>query len=483
MKLLKLSVFKQDCLVNGEWLKSDTRIDVVNPSTGRVIAAVPKLGRPETNQAIQFANTALKQWKLETAAVRGGYLKRWHALILKHIDELAYIMTCEQGKPLAEAKGEINYAASYVEWFAEEAMRIQGEVLPAALPNTRIIVSREPVGVCVAITPWNFPAAMITRKVAPALAAGCTIIVKPASQTPLTALALGELAVQAGIPKGVIQVITGKASEVGDAMCANPIVRKLSFTGSTEIGAQLMAKCAPDVKKLSLELGGNAPFIVFDDADIEHAVEQLIKAKFRNAGQTCISPNRIYVHKAIKTKFECFLVDAVSKLKVGDGLLADTTVGPLIDASAVLKVEQHIAEAVSSGARILVGGHRLEQGDNWFQPTVLSNVAVTAQCACEETFGPLVPIITFNNEQEVIRLANDTPFGLAAYFFTENHHRVQRVVEQIEAGMVGINTGVISAANAPFGGIKASGIGREGAHVGLEEYLEMKYQCYGFRSE
>ena len=483
MELREISVFKQDCLVNGEWLKSDTRIDVVNPSTGRVIAAVPKLGCAETNQAIEYANAALKEWKLETAATRGAYLKRWHALILQHIDDLAYIMTCEQGKPLAEAKGEINYAASYVEWFAEEAMRIQGEVLPAALPNTRILVTREPVGVCVAITPWNFPAAMITRKVAPALAAGCTIIVKPASQTPLTALALGELAVQAGIPKGVLQIITGKASEVGDAMCANPIVRKLSFTGSTDIGAQLMAKCAPDVKKLSLELGGNAPFIVFDDADVEHAVEQLIKAKFRNAGQTCISPNRIYVHKAIKCKFECFLVDAVSRLKVGDGLAADTTVGPLIDAAAVLKVEQHIADAVSSGARILVGGHRLEQGDNWFQPTVLTDVSADAACACEETFGPLVPIISFSTEQEVIRLANDTPFGLAAYFFSENHYRVQRVVEQIEAGMVGINTGVISAANAPFGGIKASGLGREGAHIGLEEYLEMKYQCYGIKAE
>lgn len=483
MKLSELSIFKQDCLINGEWLSSGSKIDVVNPSTGKVIAAVPKLGSIETNQAIEYANSALKKWKLETAATRGTYLKRWHALILQNIDELAIIMTCEQGKPLTEAKGEINYAASYVEWFAEEAMRIQGEVLPAALPNTRILVTREPVGVCVAITPWNFPAAMITRKVAPALAAGCTIIVKPASQTPLTALALGELAIQAGIPKGVLQIITGKASEVGDAMCANPTVRKLSFTGSTDIGAQLMAKCAPDVKKLSLELGGNAPFIVFDDADVEDAVEQLIKAKFRNAGQTCISPNRIYVHKTIKTKFECFLVDAVSRLKVGDGLRADTTVGPLIDAAAVLKVEQHIADAVSSGARVLVGGHRLEQGDNWFQPTVITDVKANAACACEETFGPLVPIVSFSSEQEVIRLANDTPFGLAAYFFTENHHRVQRVVEQIEAGMVGINTGVISAANAPFGGIKASGLGREGAHVGIEEYLEMKYQCYGIRPE
>jgi len=400
---------------------------------------------------------------------------------VERTDELATIMTTEQGKPLAEAKGEIAYAASYVKWFAEEAMRINGEILPAGTPDTQIRVSRDPVGVCAAITPWNFPAAMITRKVAPALAAGCTIIVKPASQTPLTALALGELAIQAGIPKGVIQVITGKASVIGDALCENSTVRKLTFTGSTEIGSQLMKKCAPDVKKLSLELGGNAPFIVFEDADIDLAVDGLMKGKFRNAGQTCISPNRVYVQRSVLEAFQTKLVKKVEALKVGNGLDEGVDIGPLIDAPGADKVTEHVDNALSNGATLLTGGKRLPNGDNWYTPTVLTNVPPTAQCTCEETFGPLVPIIPFDTEEEVIEYANDTPFGLAAYFFTDDLHRTQRVVDAIESGMVGINTGAISAANAPFGGVKASGLGREGAHAGIEEYLEMKYQCYAIK--
>ena len=360
-------------------------------------------------------------------------------------------------------------------------MRINGEILPAGTPDTQIRVSRDPVGVCAAITPWNFPAAMITRKVAPALAAGCTIIVKPASQTPLTALALGELAIQAGIPKGVIQVITGKASVIGDALCENSTVRKLTFTGSTEIGSQLMKKCAPDVKKLSLELGGNAPFIVFEDADIDLAVDGLMKGKFRNAGQTCISPNRVYVQRSVLEAFQTKLVKKVEALKVGNGLDEGVDIGPLIDAPGADKVTEHVDNALSNGATLLTGGKRLPNGDNWYTPTVLTNVPPTAQCTCEETFGPLVPIIPFDTEEEVIEYANDTPFGLAAYFFTDDLHRTQRVVDAIESGMVGINTGAISAANAPFGGVKASGLGREGAHAGIEEYLEMKYQCYAIK--
>ena len=482
MTLNDIDIFKQACLVNGEWVTTSDSLEVDNPATGEVIATIPQLDADAVIQAVTAANDAFKLWRKKTPAERGELVRKWYELMVEHTDELATIMTTEQGKPLAEAKGEIAYAASYVKWFAEEAMRINGEILPAGTPDTQIRVSRDPVGVCAAITPWNFPAAMITRKVAPALAAGCTIIVKPASQTPLTALALGELAIQAGIPKGVIQVITGKASVIGDALCENSTVRKLTFTGSTEIGSQLMKKCAPDVKKLSLELGGNAPFIVFEDADIDLAVDGLMKGKFRNAGQTCISPNRVYVQRSVLEEFQTKLVKKVEALKVGNGLDDGVDIGPLIDAPGADKVTEHVDNALSNGATLLTGGKRLPNGDNWYTPTVLTNVPSTAQCTCEETFGPLVPIIPFDTEEEVIGYANDTPFGLAAYFFSDNLHRAQRVVDAIESGMVGINTGAISAANAPFGGVKASGLGREGAHAGIEEYLEMKYQCYAIKN-
>ena len=481
MTLNDIDIFKQACLINGEWVTTSDCLEVDNPATGEVIATIPQLDADAVNQAVTAANDAFKLWRKKTPAERGELVRKWYELMVEHTDELATIMTTEQGKPLAEAKGEIAYAASYVKWFAEEAMRINGEILPAGTPDTQIRVSRDPVGVCAAITPWNFPAAMITRKVAPALSAGCTIIVKPASQTPLTALALGELAIQAGIPKGVIQVITGKASVIGDALCENSTVRKLTFTGSTEIGSQLMKKCAPDVKKLSLELGGNAPFIVFEDADIDLAVDGLMKGKFRNAGQTCISPNRVYVQRSVLEEFQTKLVKKVEALKVGNGLDDGVDIGPLIDAPGADKVTEHVDNALSIGATLLTGGKRLPNGDNWYTPTVLTNVPSTAQCTCEETFGPLVPIIPFDTEEEVIGYANDTPFGLAAYFFSDNLHRAQRVVDAIESGMVGINTGAISAANAPFGGVKASGLGREGAHAGIEEYLEMKYQCYAIK--
>ena len=482
MTLNDIDIFKQACLINGEWVTTSDSLEVDNPATGEVIATIPQLDADAVNQAVTAANDAFKLWRKKTPAERGELVRKWYELMVEHTDELATIMTTEQGKPLAEAKGEIAYAASYVKWFAEEAMRINGEILPAGTPDTQIRVSRDPVGVCAAITPWNFPAAMITRKVAPALAAGCTIIVKPASQTPLTALALGELAIQAGIPKGVIQVITGKASVIGDALCENSTVRKLTFTGSTEIGSQLMKKCAPDVKKLSLELGGNAPFIVFEDADIDLAVDGLMKGKFRNAGQTCISPNRVYVQRSVLEEFQTKLVKKVEALKVGNGLDDGVDIGPLIDAAGADKVTEHVDNALSNGATLLTGGKRLPNGDNWYTPTVLTNVPPTAQCTCEETFGPLVPIIPFDTEEEVIEYANDTPFGLAAYFFSDDLHRAQRVVDAIESGMVGVNTGAISAANAPFGGVKASGLGREGAHAGIEEYLEMKYQCYGLKA-
>ena len=483
MTLNDIDIFKQACLINGEWVTTSDSLEVDNPATGEVIATIPQLDADAVNQAVTAANDAFKLWRKKTPAERGELVRKWYELMVEHTDELATIMTTEQGKPLAEAKGEIAYAASYVKWFAEEAMRINGEILPAGTPDTQIRVSRDPVGVCAAITPWNFPAAMITRKVAPALAAGCTIIVKPASQTPLTALALGELAIQAGIPKGVIQVITGKASVIGDALCENSTVRKLTFTGSTEIGSQLMKKCAPDVKKLSLELGGNAPFIVFEDADIDLAVDGLMKGKFRNAGQTCISPNRVYVQRSVLEEFQTKLVKKVEALKVGNGLDDGVDIGPLIDAAGADKVTEHVDNALSNGATLLTGGKRLPNGDNWYTPTVLTNVPPTAQCTCEETFGPLVPIIPFDTEEEVIEYANDTPFGLAAYFFSDDLHRAQRVVDAIESGMVGVNTGAISAANAPFGGVKASGLGREGAHAGIEEYLEMKYQCYAIKTQ
>ena len=485
MQLKDSKLFRQQAYINGAWADADSgqTIKVNNPANNEILGTVPKMGAAETRRAIEAADKALPAWRALTAKERGAKLRRWFELMMENQEDLGRLMTLEQGKPLAEAKGEIAYAASFIEWFSEEAKRVYGETIPGHQADKRIVVTREAVGVCAAITPWNFPAAMITRKVAPALAAGCTIIVKPASQTPLTALALGELAIQAGIPKGVIQVITGKASVIGDALCENSIVRKLTFTGSTEIGSQLMKKCAPDVKKLSLELGGNAPFIVFEDADIDLAVDGLMKGKFRNAGQTCISPNRVYVQRSVLEEFQSKLVKKVEALKVGNGLDEGVDIGPLIDAPGADKVTEHVDNALNNGATLLTGGKRLPNGDNWYTPTVLTNVPPTAQCTCEETFGPLVPIIPFDTEEEVIEYANDTPFGLAAYFFSDNLHRAQRVVDAIESGMVGVNTGAISAANAPFGGVKASGLGREGAHAGIEEYLEMKYQCYAIKTQ
>ena len=482
MKLNDVSILKQGCLLNGQWHTSNDTMAVENPATGKVIAHVPMLNANTIHTAIDDANAAFKLWRKRPAQQRSELLYAWYQRIMSHQLELAVIMTSEQGKPLAEAKAEIAYAASYVKWFAEEAVRIEGEAISAMQSQQQFIVSREPIGVSVAITPWNFPAAMITRKVAPALAAGCTMLVKPAQQTPLTALALGELACQAGIPAGVLQIVTGDAATIGEAFTSNPIVRKCSFTGSTAIGSLLMRQCAKDVKKLSLELGGNAPLLVFDDADIPLAVTELIKAKFRNAGQTCISPNRVYVQANVYDDFAQQLLTQVSKLKLGDGFAPETDIGPLIDSNAVNKVHQHINEALSQGAHILCGGVNSTPDNLWVYPTVLSNVPASALCCKEETFGPLVPLISFTREEEVIELANATEFGLAAYLFSDNIHRVQRIANALESGMVGINTGVISAANAPFGGVKSSGIGREGAHVGIEEYLEMKYQCYGHKA-
>ncbi|MGQ8364465.1 NAD-dependent succinate-semialdehyde dehydrogenase [Glaciecola sp. 1036] len=479
MKLTELPIFKQSCLLNGQWYQTDATSNVENPATGQVIGRVPVITGEQVNKAIDDAESAFKLWRKKTPQHRSELLQAWFNEIQDHEDELAFIMTCEQGKPLHEAKAEIAYAASYVRWFAQEAVRIEGESLGGLNNDQKIIVSRDPVGVCAAITPWNFPAAMITRKVAPALAAGCTMLVKPAQQTPFTALALAALACKAGLPDGVLQVVTGKAAEIGEAFTSNSKVRKLSFTGSTKIGSLLMQQCAKDVKKISLELGGNAPLLIFEDTNVDFVADELIKAKFRNAGQTCISPNRVYVQSSIYQAFCDALVAKVAKLKLGDGLSNDTDIGPLIDQSAVNKVKEHIDDALAKGAKLLCGGIDETQEKLWVAPTVLSDVPSYAKCCVEETFGPLVPLISFDNEQQALAYANDTEFGLAAYLFSDNIHQVQRIVDGIESGMVGINTGVISAANAPFGGVKASGIGREGAHIGIEEYLEMKYQCYG----
>jgi succinate-semialdehyde dehydrogenase/glutarate-semialdehyde dehydrogenase len=433
----------------------------------------------ETKLAIDAANCALNSWKSLTAYKRAEILMKWHDLVVAHASDLGTIMTLEQGKPLSEAKGEVLYAASYIKWFAEEARRAYGEIIPSEDNTKKILVTKEPIGVCAAITPWNFPAAMITRKVAPALAAGCTIIVKPAMETPLTAFALMGLAQNAGVPDGVINVLSGDSQKIGAEMTSNPIVRKLSFTGSTSVGSKLMADCAPSIKKLSLELGGNAPFIVFDDANLELAASELIKSKFRNAGQTCVCANRIFVQKGVYDRFVEVFLKKVEQLKVGNGLESSTDVGPLIDQKAVHKVRQHIEDALSKGASILIGGEPHSNGDNWFPPTVLLNAKQNMQCANEETFGPLAPLIRFDTIDEAIQMANNTEFGLAAYMFSENHRTIEKVSSSLEVGMVGVNTGIISTAVAPFGGVKSSGIGREGARAGLDEYLETKYVCYG----
>ncbi|MBC3483205.1 NADP-dependent succinate-semialdehyde dehydrogenase [Pseudomonas sp. SWRI59] len=477
MQLKDAQLFRQQAYINGEWLDADNgqTIKVTNPATGEVIGTVPKMGTAETRRAIEAADKALPAWRALTAKERSAKLRRWFELMIENQDDLARLMTTEQGKPLAEAKGEIAYAASFIEWFAEEAKRVYGDTIPGHQPDKRLIVIKQPIGVTAAITPWNFPAAMITRKAGPALAAGCTMVLKPASQTPYSALALVELAHRAGIPAGVLSVVTGSAGEVGGELTGNSLVRKLSFTGSTEIGRQLMQECAKDIKKVSLELGGNAPFIVFDDADLDKAVEGAIISKYRNNGQTCVCANRIYVQDGVYDAFAEKLAAAVAKLKIGNGLEDGTTTGPLIDGKAVAKVQEHIEDAVSKGAKVLAGGKLIE--GNFFEPTILVNVPKTAAVAKEETFGPLAPLFRFQDEAEVIAMSNDTEFGLASYFYARDMSRVFRVAEALEYGMVGINTGLISNEVAPFGGIKASGLGREGSKYGIEDYLEIKYLC------
>ncbi len=475
------ALFRQQCYINGNWLAADSGadIDVTNPATGEILGTIPRMGADETQRAIQAAEAALPGWRAKTAKERSIILRRWFELILSNQEDLAIIMTAEQGKPLAEARGEIAYAASFIEWFAEEAKRVYGDTIPGHAPDKRIVVLKEPIGVCAAITPWNFPAAMITRKAAPALAAGCTMVVKPATATPFSALALAELGERAGIPAGVFSVVTGSARAIGGEMTANPIVRKLTFTGSTEIGKELMAQCAATVKKVSLELGGNAPFIVFDDADLDAAVEGAMASKYRNTGQTCVCTNRLIVQDGIYDVFSEKLAEAVARMRVGNGLLGDFQQGPLIDMAAVEKVEEHIADAVAKGARIVLGGKRHELGGSFFQPTILADVTPGMLVAREETFGPLAPLFRFKNDDDAIRMANDTEFGLASYFYSRDINRIWRIAEALEYGMVGINTGLVSTEVAPFGGMKQSGIGREGSKYGIEEFIEIKYLCIG----
>jgi len=479
MQLKDAALFRQQALIDGIWSDADNAqtLAVTNPASGAVLGTVPKMGAAETRRAIEAANRALPGWRALTAKKRANLLRRWFELILEHQDDLARLMTLEQGKPLAEARGEILYAASFIEWFAEEARRIYGDTIPGHQADKRLIVIKQPIGVTAAITPWNFPAAMITRKAGPALAAGCTMVVKPAAQTPYSALALAELALRAGIPAGVFSVVTGSAGEVGGELTGNPIVRKLSFTGSTEVGRQLMAECAKDIKKVSLELGGNAPFIVFDDADLDKAVQGALISKYRNNGQTCVCANRLYVQDGVYDAFIDKLKTAVAALKVGDGLDDGVTTGPLIDHRAVAKVREHIDDALAKGARVVLGGKAHALGGNFFEPTILADVPNNALVARDETFGPLAPVFRFQDEQEVIALANDTEFGLASYFYANDLSRVFRVAEALEYGMVGINTGLISTEIAPFGGVKASGLGREGSKYGIEDYLEIKYLC------
>ena len=475
------SLLKNLCLIDGQWLAADdgSRIDVHNPATGESVGHVPRMGEAETQRAIAAAERAFTLWKQQTAEARARLLQRWFELMMENQEDLALIMTSEQGKPLAESRGEIAYAASYVQWFAEEARRIYGSTVPAPWADKRIIVTKEPVGVCAAITPWNFPAAMITRKVAPALAAGCTIIVKPAQQTPLSALAMAELAQRAGIPEGVFSVITGSSRAIGGVLTASMAVRKLTFTGSTEVGRVLAEQCAPTLKKMSLELGGNAPFIVFDDADLDAAVEGAMASKYRNTGQTCVCANRLLVQDGVYDAFMARLKVAVQALKVGNGLEAGVGQGPLIDQAAVDKVEELVADAVKNGAEVVLGGKRHALGGTFYEPTILANATDRMRIAREEVFGPVAPVFRFKTEEEAIRMANDTEYGLAAYFYARDVGRVWRVGEALEYGMVGINSGIISTAVAPFGGVKQSGIGREGGAAGIEEYLSTKYLCMG----
>ncbi|MGE6323156.1 NADP-dependent succinate-semialdehyde dehydrogenase [Pseudomonas oryzihabitans] len=475
MKLNNPELFRQQAYIDGAWClaQSGETIEVVNPSDNSSIGRVPRMGKLETRRAIEAADRALPAWRALTAKERAAMLRRWYELIIENQQDLGRIMTLEQGKPLPEAVGEIVFAASYIEWYAEEGKRIYGDLIPGQ-SDKRLLVLKQPIGVCAAITPWNFPAAMITRKAGPALAAGCTMVIKPASQTPFSALALVCLAEQAGIPKGVLSVVTGSAAEIAGELTSNPVVRKISFTGSTEIGREIMEECAPDIKKVSLELGGNAPFIVFDDADLDAAVDGALASKFRNAGQTCVCANRLYVHDAVYDAFVDKLAAAVGGLKTGDGFAEGTTIGPMIDGKAIAKVREHIEDALGKGARVLKGGAAHSLGGNFFEPTILVDVPESARVSKEETFGPLAPVFRFFDDAEVLRKANDTEFGLAAYFYTKDLGRVFRIGENLEYGIVGVNTGIISSEAAPFGGIKASGVGREGSKYGIEDYLEIK---------
>ncbi|MDC0861648.1 NAD-dependent succinate-semialdehyde dehydrogenase [Alphaproteobacteria bacterium] len=477
MDIKKFKLYRDKCYVNGEWIKANSNeiISVNNPASLEEIGTVPKCGKDEATLAIEAAHEAFPEWKSKSAKERSIILRKWFDLINQNHEELAQIMTIEQGKPIKESRGEITYGASFVEWFAEEAKRVYGDTIPDPMTDRRIVVLKQPVGVVAAITPWNFPNAMITRKCAPALAAGCPVVIKPASQTPFSALALAALAEEAGFPKGTINVVTGKASEIGDELSSNPIVKKLSFTGSTEIGKLLLQKCATTVKKVSMELGGHAPFIVFDDADIDEAVLGAMQSKFRNTGQTCVCANRLYVQEKVHDEFCKKFVEAVSNLKVGEGLDEEVASGPMIDEHSLAKVEEHVEDAVQTGAKVAIGGARHNLGKNFYQPTVLTDVSTKAKITFEETFGPVAPIYKFKDEKEVIKLANNSPYGLASYFYSRDIGRIWRVSEGLEYGMVGVNTGITSKAEAPFGGIKESGLGREGSKYGMDDFLEIKY--------
>ena len=477
MDIRKFKLYRDQCYINGEWIKANSNeiISVNNPASLEEIGTVPKCGKDEATLAIESAHQAFPEWKSKSAKERSIILRKWFDLINQNHEELAQIMTIEQGKPIKESRGEITYGASFIEWFAEEAKRVYGDTIPDPMTDRRIIVLKQPVGVVAAITPWNFPNAMITRKCAPALAAGCPVVIKPASQTPFSALALAALAEEAGFPKGTINVVTGKASEIGDELSSNPIVKKLSFTGSTEIGKLLLQKCATTVKKVSMELGGHAPFIVFDDADIDEAVLGAMQSKFRNTGQTCVCANRLYVQEKVHDEFCKKFVEAVSNLKVGEGLDEEVASGPMIDEHSLAKVEEHVEDAVQTGAKVAIGGARHNLGKNFYQPTVLTDVSTKAKITFEETFGPVAPIYKFKDEKEVIELANNSPYGLASYFYSRDIGRIWRVSEGLEYGMVGVNTGITSKAEAPFGGIKESGLGREGSKYGMDDFLEIKY--------
>ena len=481
MKLSDSKLFRQQCYVDGQWADADSgeTIDVTNPANGDVIGTIPKMGATETRRAIEAAEVAQKEWKKLTGKERAAILRKWFELMMEHQEDLAVLMTTEQGKPIAESRGEIAYAAAFIEWFAEEGKRVYGDTIPGHTRDTRIVVLKEPIGVTAAITPWNFPAAMITRKAGPALAAGCSMVVKPATSTPYSALAMAELAERAGVPAGVLSVVTGSSREIGEEITSNPVVRKLTFTGSTEVGRELMAASAQNIKKVSMELGGNAPFMVFDDADLDAAVVGAIASKYRNTGQTCVCANRILVQDGVYDAFAAKLATAVAKLNVGDGMSDDVQQGPLIDMAAVEKVEQHIADAVAKGAKVAVGGARHDLGGTFFQPTILVDVTPAMDVSHEETFGPLAPLYRFGSDDEGIAMANDTEFGLAAYFYANDLKRVWKVAEGLESGIVGINTGLISTEVAPFGGVKESGVGREGSKYGIEDYMEIKYVCLG----